>query len=156
MAGQGKAGTAWLGAARQRLGSARQGLAWRGLARQAGPMKRRPALPNPRLRPAEEPAPGWWMLVPLVRDGPPMPARIFWNDCEPDTDNILEVPFLDASIGLERVPPDVVWQRRERPISEPEWKFRVAELAWLRQHEPSDPRTTPRAPVNLNTMEPLI
>jgi hypothetical protein len=84
-----------------------------------------------------------------------VPARIWWCPHEPgNPDNILEVPILAAEIAAEPVDPVTVWQMRKRPIDEAEYKFRIADQAWLRLARPDDPKVSPRARVDLKSMAP--
>jgi hypothetical protein len=83
-----------------------------------------------------------------------VPARIWWCPHEPgNAENILEVPIMAAMIAGDDVDPTTVWTMRKRPIDAAEYAFRVADQAWLRQADPSDPKVNPRQPVDLSTMK---
>jgi hypothetical protein len=100
-----------------------------------------------------EPRPGFW-LVKHRRHTAEVPARIWWCPHEPgNPDNILEVPILAAEIAGEAVDPTTVWTMRKRPITPEEYRFRVAEGAWLKLAQPDDPKANPRQPVDLATMK---
>jgi hypothetical protein len=118
-------------------------------------MSRRPALPSPWALPGvspNEPQCGWW-LVKYRRYTAEVPAAIWWCPHEPgNPDNILEVPVLAAEIAAEPVDPLSVWTMRKRPIGEAEYRYRVADQAWLRRARPDDPKVAHRQPVNLKTM----
>jgi hypothetical protein len=82
-----------------------------------------------------------------------VPARIWWCPHEPgNVENILELPVLAAEIAGQPADPVHVWQMRKRPIDEAEYKFRVADQVWLRLARPDDPKSNPRAKVDLKTM----
>jgi hypothetical protein len=84
-----------------------------------------------------------------------VPAAIWSSPYEPGTDNLLSTgPILAAAIAGEPVDPVTVWTMRKRPVDEAEYKFRVADQAWLRQAQPDDPKVNPRQPVDLKTMAP--
>jgi hypothetical protein len=120
-------------------------------------MPRKPALPSPWSLPGtspNEPRCGTWM-VRWRRSTAEVPARIWWCPHEPgNADNLLEVPILAAEIAGEAVDPTTVWTMRKRPIDEAEYKFRVADQAWLKTAQPDDPKVNPRQKVDLSTMRP--
>jgi hypothetical protein len=85
-----------------------------------------------------------------------VPARIWSSPYEPGTnDNILSTgPILMAEIAGELVDPLTVWAGlRKRPIDESEYRYRVADQAWLAQAQPDDPKVAHRKPVDLSRMK---
>ena len=115
---------------------------------------RLPALPVVECRGVSpnEPECGWW-LVKYGRYTAEVPAAIWSSPYEPDTDNLLDTgPILVAQIAGQDVDPVLVWTMRKRPITEAEYKFRVADQAWLKQARPDDPKSNPRQRVDLKTM----
>jgi hypothetical protein len=119
-------------------------------------MPRKPALPSPWALPGvspNEPQCGFWM-VRYRRFTAEVPARIWWCPHEPgNPGNLLEVPVLAAEIAAESVDPTTVWTMKKRPIDEAEYRYRVADAAWLKVAQPDDPKVNPRRPVDLTTMK---
>lgn len=114
----------------------------------------RPPYRGPDVGPArriDRPEVGHW-VVRLVRGGPAIPARIFWAQTthEPgDPENRMERSrFLAAEIGGEVAEVDDVWLRRGTPITESEYRFRVAEMRWAKEHAPNEAVATPRQSVD--------
>lgn len=99
----------------------------------------------------DRPEPGHW-AVRLVRGGPAIPARIFWAQTthEPgNPENRMErSPFLAAEIGGEVADVDDVWLRRGTPITEAEYRYRVAEMQWAKEHAPREAVARPRQRVD--------
>lgn len=97
--------------------------------------------PAPDRRVIQRPQPGWWM-VKLVRRGPFVPARI-WLDGD----------ALRAEVIDEPVDPLEIWHRRGVAITESEFRFRVEEILWFREHRPNHPACHPRQAVDLLNLE---
>lgn len=99
----------------------------------------------------DRPEVGFW-VVRLVRGGPAIPARIFWAQTthEPgNPENVMDRPrFLAAEIGGEVAEVDDVWLRRGTPITEAEYRFRVADMRWAREHAPTEAVAKPRQRVD--------
>ena len=113
-------------------------------------MSRRPYIPPADAmlaRRIDRPEPGHW-IVRLVRGGPAVPARIFWAQTthEPgNPENVMERSrFLAAEIGGEVAEVDDVWLRRGTPITEAEYRYRVAEMQWAKEHAPNEAVAKPR------------
>jgi hypothetical protein len=120
-------------------------------------MARLPALPVVARRGTSpnEPEPGWW-LVRWRRNSAEVPAAIWRIEHEPgNPNNLLSTgPIFVAAIAGEEVDPLTVWAGlRKRPISESEYRYRVADQAWLRCARPDDPKSNPRQPIDLTTMK---
>lgn len=100
--------------------------------------------------------PGYW-LIRLVKGGPRVAARIWWVETVVDPDfpeNRMDgtrSPFFAAEI--DGAPADLitVWMGRLQSISEQEYRFRVADSAWARQHKPDEPIANPRRRIDLMT-----
>ena len=93
-------------------------------------------------------------LMKAVKHGPLVPARIYWTDSEPgEPENTLDrggKPFLAAEIAGRTVNPERVWHAVwEAEIDEAEYKFRLAEIEWLRKYKPDDPLANPWEPVRI-------
>jgi hypothetical protein len=88
------------------------------------------------------------------RNSAEVPAAIWRCEHEPgDPENILDTgPVFVAAIAGEDVDPLTVWTMRKRPITEAEYRFRLADQAWLRRARPDDPKSNPRQSVDLKTM----
>lgn len=121
-------------------------------------MMRRPYTPPrdpPPGRRIDRPEPGHW-LVRLVRGGPLVPARIFWAQTthEPgNPENLMErSPFLAAEVGGDVVEVDSVWHRRGTPITEAEYRYRLAEMQWATEHAPAEAIAKPRQPVDFTAI----
>lgn len=92
---------------------------------------------------------GFWM-VKLTKNGAEVPASIFWCDHEPGLpENKVDQPYLDGEAAGERIPPEDVWHRRGRSITEDEYRFQLADVLYCKQHLPSDPKANPKEKVNL-------
>lgn len=104
----------------------------------------------------DQPECGHWMLR-LVKNGPLVPAAIMrvHTTRHPETDEPMErSPFLAAFIAGRPAAIDDVWLYRGQPITEAEYRFRVADLEWAVEHAPHEPIANPRRPVDLATMAP--
>jgi hypothetical protein len=89
------------------------------------------------------------------RNSAEVPAAIWRIEHEPgDPENVLDTgPIWVAAIAGEDVDPLTVWAGlRKRPITEAEYRYRLADQAWLRVARPTDPKVAHRQPVNLKTM----
>ena len=97
---------------------------------------------------------GWW-LVRRGRYTAEVPAAIWRIEHEPgNPGNILDTgPILLAAIAGEDADPLTIWMMRKRPISEAEYRYRVADQAWLQRARPDDPKVSPRRAVDLSTMK---
>lgn len=107
-----------------------------------------------------EPEPGFYMIR-FGPNRPEVPARIWLTDCEPGTDNKMDRgtgrTWFDAELSGERADPHLVMRARERrPISEDEYKFQVADIAWARKWEPNDPRLRPTKRSRIEDMPPVM
>ena len=101
------------------------------------------------------PEPGFWVLK-AVKHGPRVPARIFWTENEPgEPENHLDRGgklILTGEIAGRTVDPERIWHTRGEEISEGEFAFRMAEIAWCKKHAPSDPLANPWEPVEFNNI----
>lgn len=103
-------------------------------------------------RATQKPTPGYWMAR-CCRRCPEVAAAITWCDHEPGlSDNLLDQPFLDGRIGLDRVDPYEVWTRPRRPISQQQYEREVAWLRWAERNRPEAPELHPRRPLDRRTM----
>lgn len=104
----------------------------------------------------DRPEPGYWLMR-LVRNGPRMPAAIFWHETtgepgEPEnTMHGTRPRFLSAMIAGKVVALDDVWLRRGDTITKAEYDFRVADAEWSRQHALDEPQAQPHKPINYMT-----
>jgi hypothetical protein len=99
-------------------------------------------------------------MVRMAKGAAEVPARIAWErtEHEPgDPSNLMDrSPILTARINGELVAVDEVWLRRGRAIDQAEYDFQLADVAWARQHAPSDPKANHRDPVDLTSAPPLF
>lgn len=107
-----------------------------------------------------EPEPGFWM-VRFGPNKPEVPAKIWAVDHEPgNPENKMDrggKTYFDAELAGERVDPHLVMRARERrPISEPEYRFQVADCAWAREHQPEDPRLWPTRRADVSKLPPVM
>jgi len=116
-------------------------------------------LSDRRPRKLAEPQPGFW-LVRAVKGGPLVPARIYWCDHEPgEPDNKLDrwpLPFLAAELAGKVADVERVWTMRGIPISEDEYRYRVADQAWARAHAPEEPVAQPYLPIDPLAVKPPL
>jgi hypothetical protein len=109
---------------------------------------------------------GYWLVrerLGFNKWGPPLPAAIMrvHTTVEPGqpTNRMERSPFLAAFVGGEPVSIYSLQQethtygnriyRREREISESDYRFRLADLEWSKQHAPHEPQARPREALNL-------
>lgn len=100
---------------------------------------------------------GYW-LIRLRKGAPLVPARIWLCPHEPGApDNILDTgPYLAAEVAGDPADPDEVWTHAFAddarpggwPITEAEYRFRLADLRHARDWRPDDPLARPRAKVD--------
>lgn len=113
------------------------------------------ALSAPTVQPPEH------FEVRVVRDGPLVPARLWWCDHEPGVpENKLDRGMLSvfqrADIADVEVPPEQLVERTwapathwkyARPIPKDEYDHLVARLRWAERHRPDEPGLRPRRAV---------
>lgn len=120
-------------------------------------MSRRPYIPPAdamAARQIDRPCEGHW-LVRLVKGGPLVPARIarVQTTHDPVTGEPMDrSPHWHAEIAGEVVAVDDVWHRRGQPITEAEYRYRLADMAWAAEHAPTEPVARPRQRVDFATM----
>jgi hypothetical protein len=108
---------------------------------------------DPRARQLVSPQPGCW-LIRLTKGGPRVAARIWRVETVVDPDfpeNGMvgtRSPFLAAEINGEIVDIDKVWLVRGEPISEQEYRWRVADAAWAATHAPDEAIANPRKKID--------
>ena len=93
------------------------------------------------------PAPGCYVLR-LVRGGVPVAARIWVEDGERDpvTGDLLSDQRLLCEVdgrGIEDISAEDPRGWPWWPISEQQHSYMTADAAWLRRHDPSNPRVNP-------------
>jgi hypothetical protein len=101
----------------------------------------------------------------LVRGGPLVPARLRWLDHEPnEPDNPRDrwpalLPVVD--IAGEIVPPEELterfhWKRGHwkyaQPVTEAEYRHRLATMRWAERNRPEDPRVKARRRIDRQQM----
>lgn len=98
---------------------------------------------------------GCWMIR-AVKNGPLIPARIFWCSHEPGVpENLLDrwpIPFLAAEIAGRWVDVDRVWHVKGRPITEAEFRFQMADLEHAKRWRPNEAIAQPHKPVDLRSL----
>lgn len=106
-------------------------------------------------------APPAFFMVRLRRDGPLTPGRFWLDDAEPgQPDNKLDRGRLSiyprAVVGGREIDPERIVVRNWAPllhwksllpISEGEYRYRLAHLEWTRKHRPADPVGHPTEPI---------
>jgi len=114
------------------------------------------AVESLRHRVMNRPQLGFWMIR-MRRGGPEMPACIALSDHEPgNAGNKLDTgPILVANVGYEERDPIEVWSMKGRAITEAEYRFEMARVAWVRAHAMDEPEATPRKPVDLAALRPI-
>lgn len=92
-------------------------------------------------------------MIRLVKNGPEVPACIVRKatEHEPgDPSNVMErSAHLVAYVAGDPVEPSAVWEIRGREITEPEYRYQLADLQWRRQYEPR--RAEPTIAIDLAT-----
>jgi hypothetical protein len=105
-------------------------------------------------RDISRPQPGYW-LIKLGKGRPWTPCCILRLKTrhEPgEPSNPMErSSFLAAFINGEAVNLDDVWLKRGRAISKAEHDYQVADVAWLMQYAPDDPKGRPTEAVDWNS-----
>lgn len=103
-------------------------------------------------------APGFFMIR-LVRGGAEVPAAIFLvpfvEEGDADDARMEMSPHLEATIRGEPASVGRVAGARGREITEAEYRFQMADHAWLREWAPGDPKANPRRPVDVRAMPPV-
>jgi hypothetical protein len=117
------------------------------------------------VRQVGKPEPGFFKLR-LVKGGPLVGARITHGPTiDPDTGETLDrSPFYAGEINGKPdpdprpEPSDAVWKIWEHGerIGEDEYRFLIADRAWVAQHEPHRPEANPTKPVDLATLNPRL
>jgi len=104
----------------------------------------------------DRPVPGYYLLK-LTKGGAEIPARIWWclTRHEPDEpSNLMDrAPFIAAEIAGDIVAVHEVWLRRGRYISRSEYEFRMADLAWAREHAQDEPQVNPKRAIDWLTVK---
>ncbi len=119
---------------------------------------RQPAPPDKR-GPAREmgkPECGHWLVI-LTRGGVPTPARIYIAreaeheglPIDPWPNSETRILGIFADIAGEPVDVDEVWLKRGQPITESEYRYRVADHDWAKRYAPHLPEADPRKAVRL-------
>lgn len=112
-------------------------------------------------------APPRHFLLRLTRLGPLVPARLRWLDHAPEDPawNKLDrwpVYVLCADIAGVDVPPEDITERAHiklghwkwpQPITEAEYRYRMARLRWAEGARPDDPTLAPRRAVDPEQIE---
>lgn len=116
-----------------------------------------PAPPEARM--LGHPQPGYWLMR-KAKGAPLVPARIWWHCTDYEPGNALNrmerSPILSAEIAGELVPLSRVWEHRGHEITPDEFRFRLAEAAWLRENAPDDPIANPDKAVDLRALAPIM
>jgi hypothetical protein len=135
-----------------------------------------PAKPETReRRQPNEPQVGWFAFR-HIKSGPRVGARIVRfccctvnggerneehehrNDCDRFPCLVCEVDGVryDAPTDAAKVPMiERVWLYGKK-ITEAEFKYLLADRAWVREHEPAAPEANPSKPVNLSELDPIF
>lgn len=116
-------------------------------------------------RPVDDPKPGFFRMR-LVKGGPFVGAEIRHGaPRDPETGGIMEErsfmweTIIDGKLARDPSPDPAqagvfrVWLSGEQ-ITEPEYRFLVADAKWARQHAPDDPIAQPTKPVTLADLPP--
>lgn len=106
----------------------------------------------------DQPQPGYYKTK-LVRGGPWVPARIWWEPpLDPVTGELLDrPPMLLAERAGKPVDPYELWPHvAGREISEAEYRYLVDDAAWCQEWAPHEPQARPRERVDLNELQPLF
>lgn len=91
-----------------------------------------------------------WFKRRLVKHGPFVPARIWLKvELDDDTGELIGDEVMLCEVDGQRRDAAEEWQWLcAHPISEAEFKYLSAAVAWSREHAPSEPMATPRQPVD--------
>jgi hypothetical protein len=110
-----------------------------------------------------------YFLMRQRRDGPLVPARLWWCDHDPaDPDNKLDrgySPYPRADIAGLEVDPQHIFDRTmsqtdlrpgvpathwkyPQPITETEYRYQFERMRWAERNAPQDPTLRPKAPVD--------
>lgn len=105
------------------------------------------------LRPVNDGTPqcGWYKRR-LVRGGVFVPARIWMvQDICPETGELLSDEVLRCEVnGLSGDPEDAWTWISGHPVTEQEFRYLAARIAFAIRHEPHDPFAMPLLPIDLN------
>lgn len=126
-----------------------------------------PARHEPRHLPPAIMQPPAYFVLRVVRDGPLVPARLWWCDHEPqEPDNKLDrgrlSVFPRADIADVEVPPEELIERTWAPLghwkyAEPttatDYDYRVRMLRWAERNNRSDPGLAPRKTIAPGQLE---
>lgn len=108
----------------------------------------------------DRPEPGWWLVRLAGARSPVTPAAIVRRAVEhepgnPDNDmRGTRSPALVGFIAGRECHPDDVWIRDAEPITESEYRYRVADLEWCRKNAPTEPLATPTRRTDWTTAPP--
>ena len=94
---------------------------------------------------------GWYKRR-LVRGGVFVPARIWMaQDICPDTDELLSDEVLRCEVNGLCADPEEAWTWISgHPVTEQEFRYLAARIAFAILHEPQDPFAMPTQPIDLN------
>lgn len=100
---------------------------------------------------------GWYKRR-LVRGGVFVPARIWmFQDICPETGELLSDEVLRCEVNGFSVDPEEAWPWISgHPVSEQEFRYLAARIAFAIRHEPHDPFAMPGRPINLNRTPTLF
>lgn len=105
------------------------------------------------LRPLNDGTPrcGWYKRR-LVRGGVFVPARIWMHqDICPETGDLVSDEILRCEVNGSPADPEDAWSWiSANPVTEQEFRYLAARIAFAIQHEPDDPFAVPSRPVDLN------
>lgn len=111
-------------------------------------------------RQIDDPQPGHW-LIRETSGGARVPARI-WIERLPEHEGLPIDPWpnaetrilgIFAEVAGEEAAVERVWTTRGEPIDAQRYAFEVADVKWLRENRPNDPRANPRKKVRLRDVE---
>lgn len=106
------------------------------------------------------PEPGFWLVRLAGARSPVTPAAIALRAVEHEPgapDNVMtgtRSPTLVGFLAGRECHPDDVWIRDAEPITEAEYRFRLADLEWCRSHAPAEPIATPYQRTDWNSAPP--
>lgn len=108
----------------------------------------------------DRPEPGFWLVRLAGARSPVTPAAIERRAVEhepgaPDNDmRGTRSATLVGFIAGRECHPDDVWIRDAEPITKDEYQFRIADLAWCRDHAPNEPIAQPYRRTDWTTAPP--